>query len=70
MAAASRRLALSIQQGLRAKRAIGAVKARNPGLTRSLATPVSHGATTESTTLKNGFTVTDNAGRRGCGTVH
>ena len=53
---ASRRLAFSLQQGLRAQRAINAVKPK-PGLTRSLATPVSHGSTTESTTLSNGFTV-------------
>jgi processing peptidase subunit beta len=52
---ASRRLALSLQQGLRAQRAINAVK---PNITRrALATPVSHGSTTESTTLSNGFTV-------------
>jgi len=55
-AMASRRLAFSLQQGLRAQRAINAVKPK-PGLTRSLATPVSHGSTTESTTLSNGFTV-------------
>ena len=54
---ASRRLALSMQQGLRAQRAIRAVKPQQMGLTRSLATPVSHGSTTESTTLSNGFTV-------------
>ncbi|KAK1048614.1 Mitochondrial-processing peptidase subunit beta [Friedmanniomyces endolithicus] len=57
MAMASRRLALSLQQGLRAKSAINAVKRQQPGLIRSLATPVSHGATTESTTLSNGFTI-------------
>ena len=55
---ASRRLGFQLQQGLRAQRAINAVKTRNqPGLIRSLATPVSHGSTTESTTLSNGFTV-------------
>lgn len=55
---ASRRLALSLNQGLRAQRAIRAVKPQmGMGLTRSLATPVSHGSTTESTTLSNGFTV-------------
>ncbi|KAK3672734.1 Mitochondrial-processing peptidase subunit beta [Recurvomyces mirabilis] len=57
---ASRNIAARLHQGLRAKRAIGAVKNSNlraPGLTRSLATPVSHGATTESTTLSNGFTI-------------
>ncbi|PIB02996.1 Mitochondrial-processing peptidase subunit beta [Cercospora beticola] len=52
---ASRRLALSLQSGLRAQRAINAVKA---SITRrALATPVSHGSTTESTTLSNGFTI-------------
>ncbi|EME46793.1 hypothetical protein DOTSEDRAFT_52171 [Dothistroma septosporum NZE10] len=52
---ASRRLALSLQQGLRAQRAINAVK---PNITRrALATPVSHASTTESTTLSNGFTI-------------
>ncbi|CAK3755924.1 Mitochondrial-processing peptidase subunit beta [Lecanosticta acicola] len=52
---ASRRLALSLNQGLRAQRAINAVK---PSITRrALATPVSHAATTESTTLSNGFTI-------------
>ena len=54
--AASRRLAQSLHQGLRAQRAISAVKPK-PTLTRSLATPVSYGSTTESTTLNNGFTV-------------
>ncbi|KAK5121117.1 hypothetical protein LTR85_005601 [Meristemomyces frigidus] len=53
---ASRKLAWSLQRGLRAQRAISAVKPK-PGLTRSLATPVSHGSTTESTTLSNGFTI-------------
>ncbi|KAF1825477.1 uncharacterized protein K489DRAFT_315382 [Dissoconium aciculare CBS 342.82] len=52
---ASRKLALSLQQGLRAQRAINAVK---PNITRrALATPVSHGSITESTTLSNGFTI-------------
>lgn len=46
-----------MQQGLRAQRAIRAVRPQKMGLTRSLATPVSHGSTTESTTLSNGFTV-------------
>ena len=56
---ASRRLAMSLNQGLRAQRAIRSVKQpkMGMGLTRSLATPVSHGSTTESTTLSNGFTV-------------
>ncbi|OQN96326.1 Mitochondrial-processing peptidase subunit beta [Cryoendolithus antarcticus] len=58
MAMASRRLALSMHQGLRAQKAIRAIKPGNAvGLTRSLATPVSHGSTTESTTLSNGFTI-------------
>jgi processing peptidase subunit beta len=58
-AMASRSLALRLNQGLRAQRAIRAVQAKShkPGLVRSLATPVSHGSTTESTTLSNGFTV-------------
>jgi len=52
---ASRRLALNLHQGLRAQRAINAVK---PSITRrALATPVSHATTTESTTLSNGFTI-------------
>ncbi|KJX98808.1 mitochondrial-processing peptidase subunit beta like protein [Zymoseptoria brevis] len=52
---ASRRLALNLQQGLRAQRAINAVR---PNITRrALATPVSHASTTESTTLSNGFTI-------------
>jgi processing peptidase subunit beta len=56
---ASRSLALRLNQGLRTQRAIRAVQAKSqkPGLVRSLATPVSHGSTTESTTLSNGFTV-------------
>lgn len=55
---ASRRLALNLQQGMRSRAAINAVKSsRASPLTRGLATPVSYGAKTESTTLKNGFTV-------------
>jgi len=55
---ASRRLALNLQQSLRSKAAINAVKARNASpLTRGLATPVTYGSRTESTTLKNGFTI-------------
>ncbi|KAF2471092.1 uncharacterized protein BDR25DRAFT_303620 [Lindgomyces ingoldianus] len=54
---ASRRLALNLQQSLRSRAAINAVKARQTPLTRGLATPVSHGASTESTTLSNGFTI-------------
>ncbi|ORY14178.1 Metalloenzyme, LuxS/M16 peptidase-like protein [Clohesyomyces aquaticus] len=54
---ASRRLALNLQTSLRSRAAINAVKARQSPLTRGLATPVSHGATTESTTLSNGFTI-------------
>jgi processing peptidase subunit beta len=55
---ASRRLALNLQQGIRSRAAINAVKASKASpLTRGLATPVTYGAKTESTTLKNGFTV-------------
>ncbi|KAF2273414.1 mitochondrial-processing peptidase-like protein subunit beta [Westerdykella ornata] len=55
---ASRRLALNLQQSLRSKAAINAVKAKNASpLTRGLATPVTYGSRTESTTLKNGFTI-------------
>ncbi|EON67223.1 mitochondrial-processing peptidase subunit beta [Coniosporium apollinis CBS 100218] len=50
---ASRRLALNLQQSLRNRTALNAVKQR----TRGLATPVSHGSKTESTTLSNGFTI-------------
>lgn len=50
---ASRRLALNLQQGLRNRAALKSIQP----LTRGLATPVSHGAKTESTTLSNGFTV-------------
>lgn len=46
---------MSLNQGLRAKKAISALKPTTQ-LTRSLATPV-HGTTTQSTTLSNGFTV-------------
>lgn len=55
---ASRRLALNLQQSLRNRTALNAVKQRS----RGLATPVSHGSKTESTTLSNGFTVS----RFGC----
>lgn len=54
---ASRRLAMSLQQGLRARRALNAIQPAK-GLIRSLATPV-HSATVESTTLSNGFTVSN-----------
>jgi processing peptidase subunit beta len=54
---ASRRLALNLQTALRSKAAINAVKYGKSPLTRGLATPVSHGSKTESTTLSNGFTV-------------
>ncbi|KAF2677569.1 mitochondrial-processing peptidase-like protein subunit beta [Lentithecium fluviatile CBS 122367] len=54
---ASRRLALNLQQALRSKAAINAVKYGKSPLTRGLATPVSHGSKTESTTLSNGFTI-------------
>jgi processing peptidase subunit beta len=55
---ASRRLALNLQQSLRSKAAINAVKnSKASPLTRGLATPVTYGSKTESTTLSNGFTV-------------
>jgi processing peptidase subunit beta len=55
---ASRRLALNLQQSMRSRSAINAVKSsRASPLTRGLATPVAYGAKTESTTLRNGFTV-------------
>ena len=54
--AASRRLALNLRHSLRAKQAIKAIQPL-PNITRSFATPVSHGAKTECTTLSNGFTV-------------
>ena len=57
MSMATRRLALNLQQSLRSRAAINSVKTRNSPLLRGLATPVSHGAKTESTTLSNGFTV-------------
>ncbi|KAL1296734.1 hypothetical protein AAFC00_000204 [Neodothiora populina] len=57
MSVASRRLALNLQQSLRSRAAINSVKSRQSPLLRGLATPVSHGATTESTTLSNGFTI-------------
>ncbi|KAK4989418.1 Mitochondrial-processing peptidase subunit beta [Elasticomyces elasticus] len=50
---ASRRLALNLQQSLRSRTAINALKSP----IRGLATPVSHGSKTESTTLSNGFTI-------------
>jgi hypothetical protein len=53
-AMASRRLAFNLQQSLRSRQALNAI--RHP-LQRGLATPVSHGSKTESTTLSNGFTV-------------
>lgn len=54
---ASKRLAMTLHQGLRSQRALRSLKPQGHNLTRSLATPVSHGSTTESTTLSNGFTV-------------
>jgi processing peptidase subunit beta len=54
---ASRRLALNLQQAVRSKAAINAVKYGKSPLTRGLATPVAYGSKTESTTLTNGFTV-------------
>jgi hypothetical protein len=56
-AMASRQLALSLQQGMRSRAAINAVKSSRSPITRGLATPVAYGSKTESTTLKNGFTV-------------
>jgi len=53
---ASRRLALNLRHAVRTRSALNSI--RSP-LTRGLATPVSHGANTESTTLSNGFTVYD-----------
>lgn len=47
---------MSLNHGLRAQKAIRAIKPTQAGLTRSLATPV-HSTTTQSTTLSNGFTV-------------
>ena len=54
---ASRQLALNLQRSLRSRAAINSVKASKSPLTRGLATPVSYGSKTESTTLSNGFTV-------------
>ncbi|KAF1988642.1 mitochondrial-processing peptidase-like protein subunit beta [Aulographum hederae CBS 113979] len=53
---ASRRLALNLQQATRAKTALRSLQPRS-NLTRGLATPVSHGTNTETTTLSNGFTI-------------
>lgn len=58
---ASRRLAFNLHQAMRSRAAINSV--RSP-ITRGLATPVSHGAKTETTTLSNGFTVCDILGKR------
>ncbi|GAB7366126.1 hypothetical protein MBLNU230_g7688t1 [Neophaeotheca triangularis] len=55
---ASKRLAMTLHQGLRSQRALRSLKPQGTtNLTRSLATPVSHGSTTQSTTLSNGFTI-------------
>jgi len=54
---ASRQLALNLQRSLRSRAAINSVKASKSPLTRGLATPVSYGSKTESTTLSNGFTI-------------
>ncbi|PNS18257.1 hypothetical protein CAC42_7626 [Sphaceloma murrayae] len=51
---ASRRLALNLRHHTRNRLALNAI--RSP-VTRGLATPVSHGVKTESTTLSNGFTI-------------
>lgn len=57
-AMASRQLALNLQRSMRSRAAINAVKSSKMSpLTRGLATPVTHGSKTESTTLSNGFTV-------------
>jgi processing peptidase subunit beta len=48
---ASRRLALNLQQALRSRSAINAIRPKR------FATAVSHGSKTESTTLSNGFTI-------------
>ncbi|KAI9719414.1 MAG: hypothetical protein M1812_003485 [Candelaria pacifica] len=50
---ASRRLALNLTQGLRNRAALQSIQP----LKRGFATPVSHGAKTESTTLRNGLTI-------------
>ncbi|KAF2493834.1 mitochondrial-processing peptidase-like protein subunit beta [Lophium mytilinum] len=50
---ASRRLAFNLQQSLRNRQALRSIQP----LTRGLATPVTYGSKTESTTLSNGFTV-------------
>lgn len=52
---ASRRLALNLQHATRSRSAINSIKAGSRF--RGLATPVSHGSKTESTTLSNGFTI-------------
>ncbi|KAI9730392.1 MAG: hypothetical protein M1834_005902 [Cirrosporium novae-zelandiae] len=49
---ASRRLALNLNNALRNRAALKSV----PSLRRGLATPISNGSLTESTTLSNGFT--------------
>merc|ERR1711981_1093583 len=51
-AMASRRLALNLQQALRSRTAINAIRPK-----QRFATAVSHGTKTESTTLANGFTI-------------
>ncbi|KAF2808210.1 mitochondrial-processing peptidase-like protein subunit beta [Mytilinidion resinicola] len=50
---ASRRLAFTLQQSLRNRQALRSIQP----LTRGLATPVTYGSKTESTTLSNGFTI-------------
>jgi processing peptidase subunit beta len=54
---ASRRLALNLQHATRSRTAINAIKNGSLSRFRGLATPVSHGTKTESTTLSNGFTI-------------
>lgn len=67
---ASRQLALNLQRSMRSRAAINSVKSqqRPSAWTRGLATPISYGSKTESTTLSNGFTVglPPSPARRGC----
>jgi len=50
---ASRRLAFNLQQGLRNRQALRSIQP----WARGLATPITYGSQTESTTLSNGFTI-------------
>jgi len=49
---ASRRAALRLTQGLKARNALNSLRQK-----RNFATPLSYGAATETTTLSNGLTV-------------